>query len=168
MTVLATLALNVDYVKLIGAAGEPEFGSPRTLDNHNDLNEWIEGLRAGDGSGSVLVVPTPLNQGLIFCRNVLRLRKAKSLARECGESSVTETSPIHERRDDGSSKRADVRHYAAPSEHKEDWREVCCPPYGSLHSSTYYHCLSPSQRSHCDITSARQGIVLLVSRPTGE
>jgi hypothetical protein len=58
MTVLETLALNVDYVQIMGAAGEPEFGSPRTLDNHNELNDWIEGLRAGDGSGCVLTVPT--------------------------------------------------------------------------------------------------------------
>jgi hypothetical protein len=51
MSVLETLALNVDYVQVVGAAGEPEFGSPRTLDTHSELNEWMEGLRAGDGSG---------------------------------------------------------------------------------------------------------------------
>jgi hypothetical protein len=53
MTVLETLALTVDDIKTLGAAGEPEFGSPRTLENHNELNEWVEGLRAGDGSGCV-------------------------------------------------------------------------------------------------------------------
>jgi hypothetical protein len=58
MTVSETLALNVDHVRLVGGAGEPEFGSPRTLDNHNELNDWIEGLRAGDGSGCVPAVPT--------------------------------------------------------------------------------------------------------------
>jgi hypothetical protein len=58
MTVSETLALNVDRVQTMGAAGEPEFGSPRTLDNHNELNDWIEGLRAGDGSGCVPAVPT--------------------------------------------------------------------------------------------------------------
>lgn len=58
MTVSETLALNVDDIKIIGAAGEPEFGFPRTLDNHEELNEWIEGLRAGDGSGCVPVVLT--------------------------------------------------------------------------------------------------------------
>lgn len=58
MTVSETLALSVDHVQTMGAAGEPEFGSPRTLDNHNELNDWIEGLRAGDGSGCVPVVPT--------------------------------------------------------------------------------------------------------------
>jgi hypothetical protein len=51
MTVLETLALNVEYIQVVGAAGEPEFGSPRTLDTHSELNEWMEGLRAGDGSG---------------------------------------------------------------------------------------------------------------------
>jgi hypothetical protein len=58
MTASETLSLNVDYVQTMGAVGEPEFGSPRTLDNHNELNDWIEGLRAGDGSGCVLAVPT--------------------------------------------------------------------------------------------------------------
>jgi hypothetical protein len=58
MTTSETLALNVDYVKTMGGVGKPEFGSPRNLDNHNELNEWIEGLRAGDGSGCVPAVPT--------------------------------------------------------------------------------------------------------------
>jgi hypothetical protein len=53
MSVLETLFLNVDYIQIVGAAGEPEFGSPRTLDAHGDLNEWMVGLRAGDGSGYV-------------------------------------------------------------------------------------------------------------------
>jgi hypothetical protein len=57
MTVLATLALNVDSVETVGGVGEPEFGSPRPLDNHNELNDWMEGLRAGDGSGYVPAVP---------------------------------------------------------------------------------------------------------------
>jgi hypothetical protein len=58
MTVLGDLALNVDYVRIMGAAGEPEFGSPRTLEYHDELKDWIEGLRAGDGSGCVPAVPT--------------------------------------------------------------------------------------------------------------
>jgi hypothetical protein len=58
MTTSEVLALNVDYVQIVGGAGEPEFGSPRTLDNHSELNEWIEGLRAGDGSGYVPAIPT--------------------------------------------------------------------------------------------------------------
>jgi hypothetical protein len=58
MTVSETLALNVDNVRTLGGAGEPDFGSPRTLENHNELNDWIEGLRAGDGSGCVSAVPT--------------------------------------------------------------------------------------------------------------
>jgi hypothetical protein len=58
MTVSATLALNVDYIQTLGGAGEPEFGSPRTLYDHNELKDWIEGLRAGDGSGCVPAVPT--------------------------------------------------------------------------------------------------------------
>jgi hypothetical protein len=65
------------------------------------------------------------------------MRKEKSLARERGESSVTETSQIHERRDDWPSKQVDFRHNAAPSENKaypeqEDWREVCLPPMAYL------------------------------------
>lgn len=58
MTVLENLALNVDSVRIMGAAGEPEFGSPQILDNHKELDEWIEGLRAGGGSGCVPAVPT--------------------------------------------------------------------------------------------------------------
>jgi hypothetical protein len=53
MTVEETLALNVDYVQIVGAAGEPEFGSPRILETHKDINEWMEGLRAGGGNGCV-------------------------------------------------------------------------------------------------------------------
>jgi hypothetical protein len=54
MTVEETLALDVDYVQIVGAAGEPEFGSPRTLEEtHQDINEWMEGLRAGGGNGYV-------------------------------------------------------------------------------------------------------------------
>jgi hypothetical protein len=59
MSISETLALNVDYVKIVGAVGEPEFGSPRTLDTHNELNEWMEGLRAGGGSGYVPSFSTP-------------------------------------------------------------------------------------------------------------
>jgi hypothetical protein len=51
MTVTETLALKVDYVKVVGGAGEPEFGFPSPLESHRDINEWMEGLRAGDGSG---------------------------------------------------------------------------------------------------------------------
>jgi hypothetical protein len=58
MTVSETLALNVDSVRSLGGVGEPDFGSPRTLENHNELNDWIEGLRASDGSGCVSVVRT--------------------------------------------------------------------------------------------------------------
>lgn len=54
MSTSETLALNVDYVQVVGAAGERKFGDPCTLDTHNELNEWMEGLRAGDGSGYVL------------------------------------------------------------------------------------------------------------------
>ena len=39
MSVKETLALNVDSVKTISAAGEPEFGSPYVLDTHSDINE---------------------------------------------------------------------------------------------------------------------------------
>lgn len=57
MTISETLALSVDSVQIVGGAGEPEFGSPRTLDTHSELNEWMEGLRAGDGSGCVPAIP---------------------------------------------------------------------------------------------------------------
>jgi hypothetical protein len=69
MTVSQTLALNVDHVRLIGGAGEPEAGSPRTLDTHNELNDWIEGLRAGDGSGCVSAVPNSM-QGIDFLTEI--------------------------------------------------------------------------------------------------
>ena len=58
MTISETLALSVDSVQIVGGAGEPEFGSPRTLDTHSELNEWMEGLRAGDGSGCVPAIST--------------------------------------------------------------------------------------------------------------
>jgi hypothetical protein len=58
MTVLETVALNVDCVKIVGGAGESVFGSPQVLEFHNDLNEWVVGLRAGDGSGCVPDVST--------------------------------------------------------------------------------------------------------------
>jgi hypothetical protein len=136
MTVSETLALNVDYVQIIGGAGEPEFGSPRTLDNHNELNEWIEGLRAGDGSGCVLATQ-PRNDGLIFRRNILKLRKEKRLAQERGESSTTEILAAHERCNGLPRKQSDVQHYAVPLERKayaeqEDWREVCHPSMSFL------------------------------------
>ncbi|KAH9979038.1 hypothetical protein BGW80DRAFT_1282516 [Lactifluus volemus] len=74
MTVEETLALNVDYVQIVGAAGEPEFGSPRTLEEtHKDINEWMEGLRAGGGNG-----------------NVLKLRKEERLTRERGGDFTTQ------------------------------------------------------------------------------
>lgn len=80
MTIEETLALYVDDVQVVGAAGEPEFGSPRTLETHDDLQEWMKGLRAGDGSG-----------------NFLKLRKERQLAEERGEKSLTETSVSHEK-----------------------------------------------------------------------
>jgi hypothetical protein len=131
MTISETLALNVDSVQIVGAAGEPEFGSPRTLDTHSELNEWMEGLRAGDGSGCVPAILRPRN-GLTLCRNVLKLRKAKKLAQERGESSVTETPTVCERRDDWPGKQIDVGHYPVQSERKanaeqHDWREVRLP-----------------------------------------
>ena len=58
MTVLEALALTVDYIQIHGAEGEPVFGSPQPLDSHEELIEWIEGLRASDGSGCVSAVPT--------------------------------------------------------------------------------------------------------------
>lgn len=58
MTVLENLALNVDHVQIFGSAGEPEFGSPRILEAHDDIKQWMEGLRAGDGSGCVPEVLT--------------------------------------------------------------------------------------------------------------
>lgn len=83
MTVSETLALNVDNVQIIGAAGEPEFGSPQTLDNHEGLNEWIEGLRAGDGSGCVPVVPSSKVGINVFqkCLEVEERRKTSPRAR---------------------------------------------------------------------------------------
>jgi hypothetical protein len=67
--------------------------------------------------------------GLTLCRNVLKLRKEKKLAQERGESSVTETLTVYERRDDWPGKQIDV----GQSEHKanakqDDWREVCVSP----------------------------------------
>lgn len=50
-TIQETLALYVDDVQVVGGAGEPEFGSPRPLETHDDIKEWMEGLRAGDGTG---------------------------------------------------------------------------------------------------------------------
>ncbi|KAI9455454.1 hypothetical protein BJY52DRAFT_1213282 [Lactarius psammicola] len=84
MTIEETLALYVDDVEVVGGAGEPEFGSPITLELHNDLKEWMEGLRAGDGSG-----------------NSLKLRRKRKLAEELGEGSLTETVVSHEKSGNG-------------------------------------------------------------------
>lgn len=51
MSIQETLALYVDDVQVVGGAGEPQFGSPETLQTHDDLKKWMEGLRAGDGTG---------------------------------------------------------------------------------------------------------------------
>ena len=61
------------------------------------------------------------------------LRKEKKLARERGESSVTETLTVYERRDDWPGKQIEVGQYPVPSERKvnaeqDNWREVCLPP----------------------------------------
>jgi hypothetical protein len=50
-TVQETLALYVDDVQVVGGAGEPEYGSPRLLETHDDIKEWMAGIRAGDGTG---------------------------------------------------------------------------------------------------------------------
>ncbi|KAH9985793.1 hypothetical protein BJV74DRAFT_988612 [Russula compacta] len=112
MTVLEKLALNVDHVQIFGSAGEPEFGSPRTLETHNDIKEWMEGLRAGDGSG-----------------NVLKLRKDKKLAQEREENSVAEMLVAHEERENRPGQQTMAKNYAVMSDRKayaeqDDWRET--------------------------------------------
>ena len=58
-----THALNVDYAKIVGAADELKFGSPRILETHNDINEWTPSvLRVGGGSGRVTSFPTSLTR----------------------------------------------------------------------------------------------------------
>ncbi|ETW80444.1 hypothetical protein HETIRDRAFT_320137 [Heterobasidion irregulare TC 32-1] len=54
MTKESTLALDVDYVEIIGSAQEPMFGSPQELKNSRLLEEWMDGLRKGGGDGNVL------------------------------------------------------------------------------------------------------------------
>jgi hypothetical protein len=83
MSVLETLFLNVDYIQIVGAAGEPEFGSPRTLDTHGDLNEWMVGLRAGDGSGYVSsYLKSLINSNVV--QKCLEANKGKKVSQRTG------------------------------------------------------------------------------------
>jgi len=96
MSMSETLALYVDCLEVVGAASERLFGSPRTLDTHNELNEWMEGLRAGDGNGYVLSFSTSRPDVIMMlCRNVLKLRKGKKLAQEQEEVSATGAPTSH-------------------------------------------------------------------------
>src|SRR5258708_2453015 len=79
----------------------------------------------------------PPNDGLIFCRNIFKLSKAKRLAQERGESSMTEILTAHERCNGLPRKQSDVQHNVVPLERKayteqEDWREVCLPSMSFL------------------------------------
>jgi len=78
-----TLALNVDSVRIVGAAGEPEFGSPRVLDTHSDINEWMDGLRAGDGSGCVPSFLTSLTRSNVI-QKCLEVEERKGIGQRAG------------------------------------------------------------------------------------
>ncbi|KAH9166444.1 hypothetical protein EDB89DRAFT_217499 [Lactarius sanguifluus] len=122
MTIEETLALYVDDVQVVGGAGEPEFGSPRTLETHDDLQEWMKGLRAGDGSG-----------------NFLKLRKERKLAEERGEKSLTETPVSHKNGYGGTtgvirSEKGTVQLDDNPcAVEQDDWRQVSLPPIQRLY-----------------------------------
>ncbi|KAI0259269.1 hypothetical protein BC834DRAFT_1045411 [Gloeopeniophorella convolvens] len=114
MTAGATLALAVDAVDVVGAAGEPEFGSARPLDMHADIKEWMSGLRAGGGGG-----------------NVLKLRKAETLALERGEPAPADPArstsgvPVAEReaRQSAEKDAAESRQGPAVAIGQEEWRQ---------------------------------------------
>jgi hypothetical protein len=100
-------------------------------------------------------------------RNVLKLRQEKKLAKERGESSVTEMVTPPEQRGYWSGQEMNVilsENHAVPPDRKaqadqDDWREVSPPNHPIFASLTFRHLISPSQRSQFSFTNAAQEMV---------
>ena len=50
MTDKPVLALQIDYVSIIGSIGEAQWGDPKDIEMNDDLHQWSEGLRKDGGS----------------------------------------------------------------------------------------------------------------------
>ncbi|KAH9935678.1 uncharacterized protein B0H18DRAFT_1114395 [Fomitopsis serialis] len=48
------VCLEVNDFGLSGAFNEPMWGSPKAIELHSDISEWVQGLRQGGGAGNVL------------------------------------------------------------------------------------------------------------------
>ena len=51
------VVLEVDEFKPIGSFGANMWGLPRNVELGEEIAEWIQGVRAGNGGGCVAVVP---------------------------------------------------------------------------------------------------------------
>lgn len=51
MDKIERLALEADYVEVIGADNEGLFGDPRDLEQDENMADWMAGLREGGGEG---------------------------------------------------------------------------------------------------------------------
>lgn len=63
------LALDVGSFKLLGSYDEAVWGDPKDIESHQDIQEWVKGLRE-DGGGGCVSQPVRL----IPMPNVLRHR----------------------------------------------------------------------------------------------
>lgn len=45
------IALEINDIEVLGSEGEGLFGSPRELEQDEDIAEWIAGLRQGGNAG---------------------------------------------------------------------------------------------------------------------
>lgn len=52
-TSAAYLALECDYVSVLGSSGEGRFGNPVPITNNVDMSAWSDGLNQAGGAGQV-------------------------------------------------------------------------------------------------------------------
>ncbi|KAL5485275.1 hypothetical protein ACEPAI_7917 [Sanghuangporus weigelae] len=57
MTDTETIALEVGEFRILGADHEGIFGNPTSIEMHEDMQEWISGLKEGGGGGNILKRP---------------------------------------------------------------------------------------------------------------
>ncbi|EJD02905.1 uncharacterized protein FOMMEDRAFT_168019 [Fomitiporia mediterranea MF3/22] len=54
MTVDECIAFEIGEVRVLGSGHEGIFGNPANIETHEDIQEWVSGLRQGGGAGNVL------------------------------------------------------------------------------------------------------------------
>ncbi|KAL5528592.1 hypothetical protein ACEPAF_7728 [Sanghuangporus sanghuang] len=57
MTDTETIALEVGEFRILGADHEGIFGNPTSIEMHEDIQEWVSGLKEGGGGGNILKRP---------------------------------------------------------------------------------------------------------------